>query len=161
MDSEDAVRSQLLELLRGGSAHMTFDEAVADFPVEHANTRPLHVPYTPWHLIEHLRLTQRDILDFIRDPGYAEPSWPDNYWPSTDAETDESGWRQTIESFREDLATLQEMVADPQTQLTMPVPNGTGQTFLREVLLVADHNSYHIGEFAILRQVMGTWPAKH
>ncbi len=87
-----------------------------------SGTRPPHVPYTPWHLLEHLRLTQRDILDFIRDPDYTEPSWPDDYWPSPDAQTDESCWRQTIESSRADLTTLQDMVADARTQLTIPVP---------------------------------------
>ena len=99
MDADDTVRRQLLELLRGGSAHMTFDQAVADFRLEHINTRPPHVPYTPWHLLEHLRFTQRDILDFIRDPHYEEPRWPDEYWPPRDAEADEPAWRETIECF--------------------------------------------------------------
>lgn len=158
MDSDKVLRAQLLELLRGGSAHMTFDEAVRDFPMDAVNARPPSVPYTPWHLLEHIRLTQRDILDFVREDSYEEGVWPDDYWPSPDAEADKRAWNETLAAFHEDLAALQGMVNDPATDLTALVPNGDGQTFIREVLLVADHNAYHIGEFAILRQVMGTWP---
>lgn len=159
MDKNNSVRADVLELLRGGSAHMTFDEAVADFPMEHINTRPPNVPYSPWHLLEHVRLTQRDILDFIQAADYEEGEWPDDYWPPSDAEADEGAWQGTLESFRADLAALQEIAADPQTDLSATVPNGDHQTYLRELLLVADHNAYHIGEFAILRQVMQTWPS--
>jgi uncharacterized damage-inducible protein DinB len=160
MAADDALRAQLLGLLRGGQAHMTFDQAVGDFPMEQINARPPNVPYTPWHLLEHLRLAQRDILDFIRDPSYEEPRWPDEYWPAQDAKADEPAWRKTIAAFREDLAALEALATDPRADLFAPLPNGDGQTLLRELLLVADHNAYHIGEFAILRQVMGTWPAK-
>ena len=158
-DHDQALREHLLALLQGGQAHMTFDQAVADFPLDHINHRPPHVPYTPWHLLEHLRRTQRDILDFIRDPHYQEPHWPEDYWPPRDQETDPSGWNETLESFRADLEALEALMRDPGTDLYARIPHGSGQTILREVLLVADHNAYHIGEFAILRQVMQTWPA--
>ena len=153
------VRAQLLELLRGGGAHMALEEAVAGYPMERINEFPPDVPYTPWQLLEHIRLARRDILLFVRDPGYEEPRWPDDYWPPRDARADEAAWGRTLDAIREDLATLEGMVSDPDTDLYAPVPNGNGQTLLREVLLVADHNAYHIGEFAILRQVMRTWRA--
>jgi hypothetical protein len=159
MDADRALREHLLALLRGGQAHMTFDQAVADFPLDHINRRPPHVPYTPWHLLEHLRRTQRDILDFIRDPHYQEPHWPEDYWPPHDQETDAGGWNETVVAFRADLQALEALTRDPGTDLYARIPHGSGQTILREVLLVADHNAYHIGEFAILRQVMQTWPA--
>jgi hypothetical protein len=158
MDSEQALREQLLKLLRGGMAHMTFDEAVASFPPEQMNRRAPNVSYTPWQLLEHVRFTQRDILLFITDPNYLEPSWPDDYWPGSDKEADETAWAETIRSFKEDREALEALVMDPATNLYTPIPHGTGQTILREILLVTDHNAYHLGEFAILRQVMGTWP---
>jgi hypothetical protein len=161
MNQDQALRDQLLKLLRGGQAHMTFDEAVADFPLDQINRRPLHVPYTPWHLLEHLRITQRDILDFMCDPHYREPNWPDDYWPPQDQDASLADWTTTIDTFRADLAALVAMVDEPATDLYALVPHGQGQTVLREILLVADHNAYHIGEFAILRQIMQTWPASH
>jgi hypothetical protein len=161
MDQGPALRDQLIRLLRGGQAHMTFDEAIADFPLASMNWRPPHVPYTPWHLLEHLRITQRDILDFVHDPQYREPAWPDDYWPPRAQDVSEADWHHTIASFREDLEAVAALTSDPDTDLYAVVPHGQGQTILREILLVADHNAYHIGEFAILRQVMQTWPAEH
>lgn len=161
MDRDTALREQLLHLLRGGNAHLSFDEAVADFPLEAINQRPPHVPYTPWHLLEHLRRAQWDILDFIRNPDYQEMKWPDDYWPAPDAEADATAWGQTIAAFHTDRKAVEDLVNDPQTDLAAAVPHGDGQTILREILLVADHNAYHIGEFAILRQVMRTWGARH
>jgi len=157
--SERTVRDEALFLLQKGNAHMSFDEAVADFPAERINERPPHVPYSPWHLLEHLRLTQRDILDFIRDPQYQEMKWPDDYWSTPDATTDAAGWARTLADFRTDAAALAALADDPDRDLHAAIPWGNGQTLLRELLVVADHNAYHTGEFAILRQVMGTWPA--
>lgn len=159
--AERATRDQVLALLRGGMAHMPFDEAIADFPPTRMNDRPPHLPYSPWHLLEHLRLTQRDILDFIRDPHYQERRWPEDYWPAPDATTDSAGWVATVEGFGTDFAAICAIADDPKSDLHAPIPQGDGQTILRELLLVADHNAYHIGEFAILRQIMGTWPAHH
>jgi len=157
METDTALREQLLHLLRGGNAHLSFDEAVADFPMNAINWRPPHVPYTPWGLLEHLRLAQWDILDFIRNPDYQAMKWPDDYWPAPDTEADVAMWDKTISTFRADLQAIEDLVNDPQTDLAATIPHGDGQTVLREILLVADHNAYHIGEFAILRQVMGTW----
>ncbi len=160
MTADDVLREQLYFLLRGGNAHLSFEQAVADFPPERINTRPPNVSYTPWHLLEHLRLAQRDILEFVRIPGHTSPPWPEGYWPAPDAVADEARWQQTIARFQADLQTLQEMVNDPRTDLTAPLPHAPDYTVLREILLVADHNAWHIGEFAILRQVMQTWPEK-
>lgn len=161
MDSDEIVRQQLLFLLRGGNAHMTFDEAVADFPLEHINQRPANVPYTPWHILEHMRITQWDILEFIRNQGHVSPQWPEGYWPRYDEEADAGRWQQTLDDFRADMKALQDMAADPDMDLYAPIPHATNYTVFREILLVADHNAYHIGEFAVLRQVMGTWPASN
>lgn len=155
---ERALRDQIVRLLRGGMAHMTFDEAIADFPLDRINERPPNVPYTPWHLLEHIRIAQWDILDFMINPDYRELPWPQEHWPAPDAVTDAEGWARTIAAFRADFAAVCAIATDPQTDLTARVPWGDGQIILRELLLVADHNAFHLGEFAILRQVMGTWP---
>ena len=157
MNIDAVVREQLRTLLKGGNAHMTFDEAVAQFPVDRINTRPPHVPYTPWHLLEYIRLSQWDILDFIRNPQYVSGRWPEDYWPPRDAMADQAAWEKTLASFCTDQRALFEMLDDPAVNLYEPIPHGQGQTTLREIQLVADHNAYHIGEFAILRQVMETW----
>ncbi len=156
--NDKTLRQQLLQLLRGGNAHLTFDDAVARFPLEHINSYPPEVSYTPWHLVEHLRIAQWDILEFTRDPGHVSPPWPEGYWPDPGATADEATWQASLAAFRSDLAAMEAIVQDPEIDLTAEIPHAPGYTYLREVLLVVDHNAYHIGEFAILRQVMGTWP---
>lgn len=153
------ARQQLLELLGDGHAHMSFEEAVRDFPPDQVNTRPPNVPYTFWHLLEHIRLTQRDIITYITDEHYTERSWPEEYWPDRDATTDGAGWDATLQGVRDDLARLRALVGDEANAFSTPAPSGGGQSLVREVLTVADHNAYHIGEFAILRQVTDLWPA--
>lgn len=155
---ETVLREQLLELLRGIGAHMTFEDAVADFPIHAANRRAPNVPYTPWHILEHLRITQRDILDYVLDPSYESPAWPEGYWPARDAEATPEDLDTTIASFVADRTALERIVADPATDLFAVLPGTPGHTVFREARIAADHNAYHIGEFAILRQVMGTWP---
>jgi hypothetical protein len=161
MTSDSAIRRQLLDLLRGGNAHMSFDDAVASFPADSMNALVPQCTYSPWHLLEHLRLAQQDILEFLTNPRYRERAWPEDYWPSRGVTATPAQWQETIDGFHADMATLQRMVQDSTLDLDAPLPHGTGQTPLREFLLVADHNAYHIGEFAILRQIMGTWPAGH
>lgn len=158
MHQNEVGREQLLNLLRGGNAHMSFDRAVANFPMDQINAKPPNVPYTPWHLLEHIRIAQWDILEFIRNPDHVSPSWPDGYWPDGNAQADEKDWKKTIDSFHADLRALQNIVKDPNTDLYAPIPHAKDYTILREILVVSDHSAYHIGEFAILRQVMGTWP---
>jgi hypothetical protein len=157
----DALRQQLVDLLDGVGAHMPFEEAVADFPDEAMNRRPPNVDYTPWHLLEHLRFTQLDILRYVTDPDYEEPSWPDDYWPDRAATATREVFDATIRDFLADLAALRALVADPARDVLAVIPGTPGHTLLREIRIDADHNAYHVGEFAILRQVMGTWPAGH
>jgi len=158
MDSESLLRDQLKQLLDGRNAHLTFDDAVADFPLELINSRPPNVPYTFWHLVEHLRIAQWDILDFIRNAAYKPLDWPAGYWPDPAAEATAEAWQQSVESFRADKAQLVAMIDDPEVDLFVELAHAPGYTILREINVVSDHNAYHIGELAILRQVMDAWP---
>lgn len=158
MTPDALLRQQLVNLLTLPQAHMTLQDAVKDFPESHYNTRPTGVEYTFWHLLEHLRICQWDILDYCRNPNYQHMEWPRQYWPGPDAVTDATGWQLSINQFFTDLDALVQMVMNPQTDLYAPIPHGyDGHTILREILVVADHNAYHIGEFGILRQIMGIW----
>jgi hypothetical protein len=156
----DLVRRQLIELLEANGAHMPFEAAIADFPAEAIN-RPLPgLPaYTPWRLLDHIRYAQWDILDYIRNRDYLESTWPDNYWPEAGTEATPMQFDETIATFQRDRAALRALVEDPATDLFAQIPNTPGHTIFREIRVVGAHNAYHIGEFAILRQVMGTWPA--
>jgi DinB superfamily len=158
MTDTEILREQLLALIDGHGAHMPYDAAVADFPDGSINRTAPNVPYTPWHLLEHIRIAQLDILDYIRNREYLAPAWPEEYWPARDSTATPRQFAQTIEGFKADRAALHDLVADPATDLLATIPNTPRHTILREVRLVADHNAYHVGEFAILRQVMGTWP---
>lgn len=153
------VRRQLIELLEAKGAHMPFEAAVADFPPNGINRRVPESPYTPWHLLEHIRIAQWDILDYIRNRGYLEPTWPDEYWPPRDATATPEGFDETTAAFRRDRDSLRDLVADPATDLFAVIPDTPAHTIFREVRILGAHNAYHLGEFAILRQVMGTWPA--
>jgi hypothetical protein len=155
----DVARAELLALLEGGNAHMTFEEAVADFPPEFINRNAPHTPYSFWHFVEHLRIAQWDILEFIRNPAHISPSYPEGYRPAPGARTDTTGWERSCRSFLADLAELQSIVRDQNVDLYAPLPHAPDYTICREILTVADHNAYHIGELAILRQVMNIWPA--
>ncbi len=159
MDRVD-LRTEALALLDAEDAHMTFEQAVADFPDWAMNVRAPNVTYTPWQLLEHLRITQWDILEYVRTPGHESPDWPIGYWPAPDDTTTVNGFDSTIAAFQADQAELRALVADPTTDLRAVLPGTPGHTVLREVRIVADHNAYHIGEFAVLRQVMGSWPAE-
>jgi hypothetical protein len=156
--SEAAIRTQLVNLLTKQQAHQSLDDAVKNFPAKDYNTRPPNVEYTFWHLLEHLRITQWDILDYCRNPNYQNIQWPRDYWPARDATTDAVGWQRTLDQFHADLDELVTIVKDPKTDLNAPIPHGyDGHNILREILVVADHNAYHIGEFGILRQVVKNW----
>lgn len=154
---EKIIRENIKNLLKGGQAHMTLKEAVQDFPVGEINTTFTNGTYSAWHLLEHIMRTQRDILNFIISPNYIELEWPKDYWPSTEEKATTTRWDKTLNEFFTNLKTLEELVMDRKVDLSKKVPNGDGQTYIREFLLVADHNSYHLGEFAIMRQVMNTW----
>lgn len=156
--SDQQIRQQLVNLLTKPQAHMLFDDAIKDFPMAHINTRPTGVEYTFWHLLDHLRICQWDILDYCRNSHYQHLKFPDDLWQARDAKTDESGWKKTIAQFHSDHAELVALVKNPNTDLFAPIPHGyDGHTIFREILVVADHNAYHIGEFGILRHIMGLW----
>jgi hypothetical protein len=150
----DPLRKHLLELLRMKGAHLSFDEAVTSFPVGLRGRKPQGAPHTPWQLLEHLRIAQWDILDFSRNPQYREMKWPDAYWPETEAPPDAAAWEQSVQRFRQDLKAMEDLIARPEVDLTARIPHGTGQTLLREVLLVADHNSYHLGQLVLVRKML-------
>ena len=156
---KDMVRAEVRNLVHGPS-YMTFEDAVADFPMKHINTRPPNIAYSPWHLLEHMRLAQRDILDYIRDPDYRAPKWPEDYWPRVEEEADAKAWKKTVAAFLRDRAALEKIAANPRTSLAAPLPYARQHTLIRELAIVSEHNTFHIGEFAILRQIMGTWPAR-
>jgi uncharacterized damage-inducible protein DinB len=158
VEHDQQLREHLLYLLRGGGAHLDFEKAVADLPKELWGARPESTPHTPWRTVEHMRIAQWDILEFSRDSEHVSPSFPDGYWPDGDAPPDEESWDRTLEQFRADLREVQDLVADPSTDLFAKIPHGTGQTVLREALLVADHNAYHLGQLVAVRRALGAWP---
>jgi len=157
--SDEVLREQLLELLQGGHAHMDVDEAVSDFPLEAMNETAPNVSYTPWELLEHIRIAQWDILAFIQDPAHVSPDWPEGYWPEEGERATEKAWEKTVAQIRSDREALVELVRDPETNLTAPIPHAPAYSVVREVLIVADHVAFHLGEFALMREVMDTWPA--
>ncbi len=161
METDRLLREQLAELLEHSHAHMSFAEAVAEYPMERINDPFPNGGYGAWGLLEHLRLAQFDILDFIRNPHYRELAWPEEYWPAPDKQATPDDWQRTIEAFLADQQELLAIIRDERNDLWAPIPQGNGQTIAREIMVVADHNAYHIGEFAIMRQVMGAWGPRH
>ena len=159
MNKDQALREHLLYLLQGGGAHLDFEATVADLPAELRGARAAGAPHTPWRLVEHMRIAQWDILEFSRNPKHVSPSFPDGYWPKGDAPPNEEAWDRSLAAFRSDLKAMQDLVANPSTDLFARIPHGEGQTILREALLVADHNAYHLGQLVMLRRVLGAWPA--
>jgi uncharacterized damage-inducible protein DinB len=152
------LREHLLWLLRGGYAHIDLEGALADLPSELRGAKPDGLPHTPWRLLEHLRIAQRDILEFSRDPDHVSPEFPDGYWPARDGPADEGAWAASVGAFERDAEAFQGLVSDPARDLLAPFPWGDGQTLLREALLLADHNAYHIGQLVVVRRALGAWP---
>jgi hypothetical protein len=150
----DATREQLINLLGGKGAHIEFEKGVADFPAELRGKRLRYAPHTAWQLLEHMRIAQWDILEFSRNPKHVSPKWPDGYWPSTAAPPDDQAWDKSIRQYRKDLAAMKKYVANPKRSLSSKIPHGDGQTLLREVLLLADHSSYHLGQLVFLRRML-------
>jgi hypothetical protein len=152
-----ALRDHLLSLMGGGNAHLNFEKAVADFPFELCGLKPDGIPYSAWQILEHLRIAQWDILEFSRNPQHVSPEWPEGYWPSTDSPSRRSDWDESVQSFRRDLKAMQILVRNPRSDLFARIPHGDGQTILREAMLVADHNAYHLGQLVLIRRLLGTW----
>ena len=157
MAGDSALREQLVELLRGGHAHATFDEVVRDFPLDRIGVRPAAAPYSAWELLEHMRIAQKDILEFSRSAEHVSPQWPEGYWPKSPAPQREGLWNDSILAFRQDLGTFEALIQDPTQDLNRKFPWGDGQTLLREALLIADHNSYHLGQMVLVRRLLGAW----
>jgi hypothetical protein len=153
--NDKSLREHLLYLLRDGGAHAGFDAAVGDWPIQLAGVKVANFPHTAWMLLEHLRLAQSDILEFSRNPKHVSPPWPEGYWPASEAPASEKSWKESVATFKKDLKALEELVADKKTDLFAEIPWGDGQTILREALLVADHNAYHIGQLVMLRKSIG------
>jgi hypothetical protein len=155
--SDEPLREHLIELLNGGSAHVAFNDVVNDMPEKLRGVKPEGLPHSAWMLLEHLRIAQWDILEFSRNARYIAPKWPEEYWPSTDAPPSAAAWDKSVQQFRKDLKAMQDLVTNPKTDLYARIPWGDGQTILREALLLADHNSYHLGQLLDVRRLLGAW----
>jgi hypothetical protein len=154
---DKALRQHLDYLLAGGGAHLDFEKVVRNFPAELRGKKPSGLPYSAWELLEHLRIAQWDILEFSRNPKHVSPRWPQGYWPAREAPADSAAWDASLEAFRRDLKVMQDLVGNPSTDLFAKIPHGEDQTILREALLVADHNAYHLGQLVMLRRLLGAW----
>jgi len=154
MNSNNALRKQLLNLLRAKNAHQPLESIVANFPSTSFNSKFSSIPYSPWELLEHMRIAQWDILEFVRDPDHVSPEWPDGYWPPQGEAADEKRWSRTLALFNQDLAALESIVNDPETDFFRPIPHAPDYTIFREILLVADHNAYHLGQLIVLKRLL-------
>ena len=155
--SDQALREHVLYLLKGGGAHLNFEKAIADLPEDLRGAKVEGVSHTAWRLLEHLRICQWDILEFSRNPEHVSPDFPDGYWPEGDVPPDSDSWDMSVQAVRDDLQAMIDLVADPDTDLYARIPHGDGQTILREALLVADHNAYHLGQLVFLRRCLRAW----
>ena len=161
-EKDKDLRRHLVELLRGGNAHLRFDDAVRDFPAALRGVVPEGAAHSGWQLLEHLRISQRDILDFSRNEkgDYRERKWPDEYWPPDAAPPSAAVWKESVHAFQEDARAMEALIEDPSADLFRALPWGNGQTLLREALLAADHNSYHIGQLVLVRRLLGHPPGQ-
>jgi hypothetical protein len=157
MDPRQPIRQQLARVLDWSDAHVTYDAAVEDFPADLRGVRPPGFPHSAWELIEHIRITQRDILDFCRPESYREMRWPAEYWPKTPAPPTPQSWNESVAAYVSDRNALQAIATNPQLDPNALVPHGKTQTFLRELLLVADHTAYHVGQLILVRRALGAW----
>ena len=160
MPSDAALRDLLARILDWKDAHAGFDKAVADIPPELRGRKPRGLPYSAWQIVEHLRIAQHDILDFCRNPGYREMKWPDDYWPASPEPPSPDAWDGSIRAYRRDRKALQRMAKDGKVKLEAKIPHGSGQTYLRELLLAADHAAYHVAQIVDIRRALGIWPPR-
>ena len=157
MPPPPALRDHLLEVLRGGQAHVSLDDALNSFPPELAGIRPDGAPHSAWELLEHMRIALEDIVRFSQSGDYQSPPWPKGYWPSSPAPKDEGEWQNCVRRIRESMAAFEGLLNDPERHLFRKFPWGEGQTLLREALLIADHNAYHLGQLVLVRRLLGSW----
>ena len=157
MSSNDPLRSHLLKALDWGEAHVDFDAALKGLPADKRGMRPPGGSYSVWELLEHMRIAQHDILDFCRNPSYVEKKWPDDYWPKSPAPASAAAWDDAVASFKADREAMKALTTDPTLDLFAKIPHGSGQTYLREVLLIVDHNAYHLGQIVAVRKQLSNW----
>jgi uncharacterized damage-inducible protein DinB len=155
--SEKALREHLVKLLAGKEAHIDWKASFQGIPPKLRGVRPAGLPYSIWELLEHMHLAQWDILEFSRDAKHVSPDWPAGYWPASQAPPTGKAWDKSLKAFARDLESMKKLVSNRKTDLFAKIPHGTGQTILREALLVADHNSYHLGQVLVLRRLLGNW----
>jgi uncharacterized damage-inducible protein DinB len=153
----DPVREQIIMLLQGGQAHLTLDDVLKNFPESLRGVKPAGAPHSAWQLLEHIRIAQSDILEFSRSAKHVSPKWPEGYWPTSERPPTDADWKKSISAIKRDLRAMQSLVEDPKTDLYSKIPHGTGQNILREALLIADHNAYHIGQLLLVRRLLGAW----
>ena len=153
----NVLKAEIAEVLRTSGAHADFEKAIKGFPLEDAGRRPKGVPWSAWQLLEHMRFTQADILEYVTTPDYAEKKWPEDYWPKSPAPSSTAEWNNSIDAFRKDREALRELALDKRIDLTAAIPHGNGQTYLREIVLAADHTAYHVGQLILVRQLLGIW----
>ena len=151
------LREHLCELLSGGNAHLDWKSALDGIPPKLRGVRPAGLPHSCWELLEHMRIAQWDILEFSRDPNHVSPDWPAGYWPKTEAPASAAAWDKSVKQFARDLAAMNKLATNPKTDLFARIAHGTGQTVLREALLVADHNAYHLGQIVLVRRLLSAW----
>jgi hypothetical protein len=156
-DIDKLLREHLATVLTWGEAHADWNQALAGLDPAHRGVRPAGSPYSAWELLEHARISQEDILDFSTNPHYVSRDWPAEYWPKTPAPPDDAAWEKSVKEFAKDTEAMATLVKDPHTDLFAKIPHGTGQTILRQALLLADHNAYHLGQFVLVRRLLGTW----
>lgn len=154
MKKMDPLRQHLINLLNKAEAHVDLESSIKDFPANLRGAKPEGSPHTPWQLLEHIRIAQWDILEFSKGAKHKSPKWPDEYWPETSAPPDDKAWDKCVKQIQADLKTISDLVSDPESDLFAEIPHGDGQTLLREVLLVADHNAYHLGQLVLLRRIL-------
>jgi len=156
--SDASLRQHLMDLLKGGNAHVGFLDALKNFPANKRGAFAKGLPHTAWQLLEHARIAQWDILEFSRNPKHVSPDFPAVYWPKTPVPRNEAAWKKSMEAFRRDLNAMAKLIANTRNDLVARFPWGDGQTLLREALLLADHNAYHLGQIVDLRRALGNWP---
>lgn len=156
-DPNHSLRQHLIDLLNGGHAHAKFDDVIKGLAPKLRGAKPDKFPHSPWMLLEHIRIAQRDILEFSRSAKHVSPKWPEGYWPKNAAPANSAAWNKSMRQVRRDLKAMQKLVGDPKTDLFARIPWGNGQTILREALLVADHNAYHLGQLLDVRRLLGDW----
>jgi len=153
----DPVREQVVRLLQGGQAHLTLDAVLKNFPQSLRGRKPAGVPHSAWQLLEHMRIAQWDILEFSRNAKHVSPEWPEGYWPASERPPTDAAWKKSIAAIKRDRRAMERLVENPRTDLFSKIPHGTGQNILREALLIADHNAYHIGQLMLVRRLLGAW----